>query len=103
MRPLKEYLEYRNYLKDYYEESKIEKPYFSFRYIENKVSINASHLVKIFQKQRHIGNKSIEVFIKFCNLKGSDAEYFASLVHFNKSKSDRESRFITRNFLHSEE
>lgn len=99
MKPIKEYLEYRDFLKDFYEENKNINPYFSFRYIGNKVSINASHLVKIFQKQRHIGNKSIEVFIKFCKLSGTDAEYFATLVQFNKSKSDRDSRLCYEKLL----
>jgi uncharacterized protein (TIGR02147 family) len=90
MKSIKEYMEYRNFLRDYYEENKNLKPYFSFRYMENKVSINASHLAKVFQKQRHISESQIEIFIKFCNLQGSDAEYFAALVQFNRAKSDRD-------------
>ena len=99
MKPVKGYLEYRDFLKDFYEENKSENPYLSLRYIEKKVSINASHLVKIFQKKRHIGNKSIETFINFCKLNGTDAEYFAALVHFNKSKSDRDSRLYYEKLL----
>jgi uncharacterized protein (TIGR02147 family) len=99
MKSVKDYLEYRDFLKDFYDENKNGNPYFSLRYIGNKVSIDASHLVKIFQKQRHIGNKSIEVFIKFCKLSGIEAEYFATLVHFNKSKSDRDSRIYYEKLL----
>jgi uncharacterized protein (TIGR02147 family) len=87
-------MEYRDFLKDYYEEKKQNNPYFSLRYMGGKVAIDASHLVKIFQKLRHIGNKSIETIISFCGLTDNDAEYFASLVRFNKSKSDRD----TKNF-----
>ncbi len=90
MKPIKDYMEYRDYLRDFYEENKNQKPYFSFRYMEGKVSIDASHLAKIFQKQRHIGENSIETFIDFCGLGGSDAEYFAALVQFNKAKTDRD-------------
>lgn len=79
--------------------TKTRSPIFSFRYMENKVSIDASHLVKIFQKQRHIGKNSIEKFINFCDLTGTDAEYFAALVHFNKAKSDRTASFIMKNYL----
>ena len=99
MKSIKEYLEYRDFLRDFYEENKNQKPYFSFRYMENKVSIDASHLVKIFQKQRHIGKNSIEKFINFCDLTGTDAEYFAALVHFNKAKSDRDSKFYYEKLL----
>ncbi|MBN2037278.1 MAG: TIGR02147 family protein [Chitinispirillaceae bacterium] len=99
MRPVKEYFEYREYLRDVFEEKKKECPYFSYRFMGKKVSTDASHLVKIFQKQRHIGRNSIEVFITFCDLKGSDAEYFSTLVHFNKSTSDRDSRFYYEKLL----
>jgi uncharacterized protein (TIGR02147 family) len=92
MRSVKEYLEYRDFLRDYYEEKKLSAPYFSYRYMGQKVAIDPSHLVKIFQKQRHIGGSSIETFITFCGLSGSDAEYFDALVHFNKAKSDRDCR-----------
>ncbi len=90
MKSIKEYLEYREFLKDYYEEKKRNNIFFSYRFIGDKVGIDPSHLVKIFQKQRHIGNSSIETFIKFCGLEGTDGEYFDALVHFNKAKSDRE-------------
>ena len=89
---VKEYLEYRDYLRDYYTEKKGRAPYFSYRYIGDKVSIDPSHLVKIFQKQRHIGNPSIEIFTKFCELHGTDAAYFNALVRFNKAKTDGEAK-----------
>jgi uncharacterized protein (TIGR02147 family) len=50
----------------------------------------STHLVKIFQKQRHISSSSIERFIDLCELTGSEAEYFSTLVSFNKAKSDRD-------------
>jgi uncharacterized protein (TIGR02147 family) len=99
MKSVKEYFEYRDFLKDFFENEKKANPFFSFRYMGNRVSINASHLVKIFQKQRHIGKKSIEVLINFCGLKGTEAEYFATLVQFNKSKSDRDSRLYFEKLL----
>jgi uncharacterized protein (TIGR02147 family) len=99
MKPVKQYLEYRDYLKDYYEEKKQANPYFSYRYMGRRVSIDASHLVKILQKQRHIGNKSIETFIDFCALSDSDAEYFETLVRFNKSRSDRDCKNLYERLL----
>ena len=92
MMPVYQYLEYRDFLRDFYLEKKIDNPFFSYRYIAKKLSIDASHVVKIFQKQRHISGKLIEALIDLCDLKGKAAEYFASLVHFNKAKTDRESK-----------
>jgi uncharacterized protein (TIGR02147 family) len=99
MKSVKQYFEYRDFLKDFFEDRKRETSFFSYRYMGMRVFIDASHLVKIFQKQRHIGNKSIEVLINFCNLKGTDAEYFAALVHFNKSKSDRDCKLYYEKLL----
>jgi uncharacterized protein (TIGR02147 family) len=99
MKSVMDYLEYRDFLKDFYESKKRDNALFSYRYMGNKVSIDPSHLVKILQKQRHIGNKSVEVFITFCGLKDTEAEYFAALVNFNKSKSDRNSRFYYEKLL----
>jgi len=90
MTPVDEYLEYRDFLRDFYQEKKRNNPFFSYRYIAKKLCIDASHVVKIFQKQRHVSGKLIETIIDLCELKGKAAEYFASLVHFNKAKTDRE-------------
>lgn len=94
MNSIKESLDYRDYLREYYEESKKKWPYFSYRYMAQKVGVDASHLVKIFQKQRHVGKKSIESFIRLCGLSGGDAEYFVALVHFNKAKTARDSKLF---------
>ena len=92
-------MEYRDYLRDYYAEMKKRNSCYSLRFIGNRVSVDPSHLVKIFQRQRHIGNSLIEVFIKNCGLRGTDAEYFANLVRFNKSKSDRDSKMYFERLL----
>jgi len=99
MESVKTYWEYRDYLKDYYSERKKENNWFSLRYMGGKVSVDPSHLVKIFQLKRHIGNSLIDAFIKFCNLDDSDAEYFANLVRFNKAKSDRDIKMYYERLL----
>jgi uncharacterized protein (TIGR02147 family) len=99
MESVKNYWEYRDYLKDFYCQKKKETPWFSLRYLGGRVSVDPSHLVKIFQRRRHIGNSSIDVFIKECNLTGADAEYFANLVRFNKAKSDRDCKMFYERLL----
>ena len=48
----------------------IDNPFFSYRYIAKKLSIDASHVVKIFQKQRHISGKLIEDVSTCATLRG---------------------------------
>ncbi|HEX2956677.1 MAG TPA: TIGR02147 family protein, partial [Chitinispirillaceae bacterium] len=92
MKPVQEYFEYRDYLKDFFEDRKKSNHFFSYRMMGARVGIDASHLVKIFQKQRHLSTPLIEKLIEFCELKDRDAQYFSTLVYFNKSKSDRDAR-----------
>ena len=99
MKSIREYLEYRDFLRDYYTEKKNESPFYSLRYMGGKVMVDPSHLVKIFQHRRHIGNSLIDMFIDHCGLAGADAEYFANLVRFNKAKSDREAKLYYEKLL----
>jgi uncharacterized protein (TIGR02147 family) len=99
MKPVTDYLEYRDFLRDLYNDKKSVKPYFSYRFIAKKLSIDPSHVVKIFQKQRHISVKLIEGCIELAELKGREAEYFATLVHFNKTKTDSECKLHFQKLL----
>jgi uncharacterized protein (TIGR02147 family) len=92
MKSIFDYLEYRDYLKDFYDEKKAERSFFSYRLFGAKVDIDASYLAKVLIKQRHISNASIKNVADFCGLCGSEADYFETLVHFVKSKSHKESK-----------
>ncbi len=87
-----DYLDYRSYLKDYYEERKRLHKYFSYRYFGNKVGIDPSCLLKIILKTRHIAEKSIPQMSAFLGFNDTEAEYFLTLVHFVKAKSHSESK-----------
>lgn len=91
MKPVFEYLDYRTYLKDYYEERKERYGYFSYRLFGGKVGIDPSYLLKVILKSRHLSEKSIPRVSAYCGLTGNEAAYFHTLVHFGKAKSQRES------------
>lgn len=99
MKSVREYFEYRDYLKDFFETKKKTNHYFSYRVMGGKVGMDASHLLKIFQKKRHIGTGYIEILSEYCGLKDRDAQYFHTLVHFNKAKSDRDIRMYYEKLL----
>jgi uncharacterized protein (TIGR02147 family) len=96
---VKKYFDYRDFIHDYYLSRKEVNAHFSLRYFGSKISIDPSHLVKIFQHQRHIGNTSIEKIIDHCEFNGSDAEYFANLVRFNKAKTSHDSKLYYEKML----
>ncbi len=86
MKPVKQYLEYRVYLHDYYESRRAADAFFSYRYMARKVDMDHGYLVKLLQQKVHLAEGHIGRFMEFCGLQGRDADYFKTLVHFNKSK-----------------
>jgi uncharacterized protein (TIGR02147 family) len=99
MKSIREYLEYRDFLKDFFDTKKEANSHFSYRVMGKRVGIDASHLVKIFQKQRHISTQLIDGLIEFCQLKERDAQYFSTLVHFNKAKSEHDAKVYYEKLL----
>jgi uncharacterized protein (TIGR02147 family) len=86
MKPLFEYLEYRDYLKDHYDCNKRQYPFFSYRYISGKTGLDASFYVKVLQKQMHISDKAVTPLADFLKLNKRETEYFKLLVRFNRAK-----------------
>jgi len=87
-----EYLDYRTYLKEFYEERKERQSFFSYRYFGDKIGIDPSYLLKVILKSRHLSDKSIPRVCEFCGFKETEAEYFTTLVHFVKAKSTQDEK-----------
>lgn len=88
MKPIFEYIDYRKYLKDFYDASKATTTYFSYRFFSQRAGLNSPVLLKmVFDGKRNLSNKSIEKFIKGLNLKENAAVYFRNLVRFNQAKT----------------
>ncbi len=92
MKPVFEYLDYRSYLKDYYDERKSRQSFFSYKLFGNKVGLDGSYLAKVLIGVRHIADDSVKACIEACELKGKEAEYFEVLVLFAKSKTEKEEK-----------
>ena len=86
-----DFLDYRAYLKVHYDAQKRINPAFSYRYIAQKVGLDAGYVVKVFQGKYHLAENSIPPFIKLCKLGSRQAEYFETLVQFGKAKTDKQS------------
>ncbi|MBN1760197.1 MAG: TIGR02147 family protein [Chitinispirillaceae bacterium] len=99
MKSVFEYLDYRSFLKDFYEQQKERHGYFSYRYFGKRVGIDPSYLLKVILKSRHLSEKSISGVCDFCGLTDKEAEYFHTLVHFAKARSQRESKLLFEKLL----
>lgn len=98
MRSIFEYEDYRSYLKDYYEESKQTKRYFTYRYFAERAGLASPvHLQLVMNGKRNLTHKTLVKFAQGLDLKGREAEYFESLVYFSQAKSSVEKeRYLDR-------
>jgi uncharacterized protein (TIGR02147 family) len=103
MKPVFDYLEYRDYLKSHYEYNKERYPFYSYRYIGAKTGLDASFYVKVLQKQIHVSNKAIPALISFLKLNKKEGEYFKLLVRFNKAKQQEEMKLYFEKLIEMRE
>ncbi len=85
-----DYLDYRDFLRDYYKEKKRESYFFSYRFIGNRVGMDSSYIIKVVQGTLHIAANKIAKFIDLMELSETEAEYFEALVHFCRAKTERQ-------------
>jgi uncharacterized protein (TIGR02147 family) len=91
MFPVFSYIDYRLFLKDYYEEQKKTSRFFSFRYFAQKAGINSPNFLKlIIESKRNLTTLTIDKFIAALKLNEKEAQFFRHLVLFNQAKSVQE-------------
>lgn len=99
MKRIFEYLDYRNYLRDWFEKAKSENSFVSYRYLGMKLGLDASFLVKVFSGQLHISQKSVPTFCAFLKLNDKESEYFSTLVSFSKTKKSVEASALFKKLI----
>ncbi|MBQ3715016.1 MAG: TIGR02147 family protein [Fibrobacter sp.] len=87
-----EYLNYREFLRDAYEERHSGDWRFSHRYIAERAGFDSSMFNKILQGKRNLTERLVAEFADiFCN-DSREKSYFADMVAFNQAKTHSESR-----------
>lgn len=83
-----DYLNYREYLRDFYLAKKNEKKEYSYRVFLARGGLKSpSHLKMIIDSQRNLTSKTIAKYITALNLKDKNEQnYFDYLVQYNQSK-----------------
>jgi uncharacterized protein (TIGR02147 family) len=87
-----QYLDYRNFLTDWFKEKKKKNPRYSIRAFARSLKLNAGTVTRILQGKRNISKKVITRIIEHFKLRQKEAEYFELLVIFNQSKKAEEKR-----------
>jgi uncharacterized protein (TIGR02147 family) len=87
-----DYLDYRLYLKEFYEDRKKANSFFSYRYMGAKVGMDPGYLVKVIQGKYHIAESSVAKFTALCKLDEKESAYFSAMVSFAKAKSETQTK-----------
>ncbi|MBU0505879.1 MAG: TIGR02147 family protein [bacterium] len=83
------YTDYRQFLKDYYQDQKDNNPKFSFRFFAKMGGLSSSAYLKVVMDgKRNLSPAAINKFTKAMKLNKKEASYFENLVFFNQAKTD---------------
>jgi uncharacterized protein (TIGR02147 family) len=85
-----DYYDYHKFLLDYYNEKKNTDKFFSYRYMSQRLGIDAGYLVKVLQGQKNITVNSAPAFAALLKLSKKDTKYLELLILFSKAKSNAE-------------
>ena len=81
-----DFLDYRAYLRAYYEAAKRVRPSFSFRLFSKLAGLRSPNFLKlVIDGERNLGPDSIERFTQALGLEAAEAEFFADLVAFGQA------------------
>ncbi|MEK7395044.1 MAG: TIGR02147 family protein [Fibrobacterota bacterium] len=87
MKPVFEYLDYRAYLKDAYEERKSEASFYSYRMMAESFGVFASNIFRIIHGEGHLPARCQSRALEFLGLTGRGAEYYLLLISYARERS----------------
>lgn len=79
--------DYRDLLKNYYAQRKLELPLYSYKMMGQKLGLETSQMFRVLNKELHLPNRSIPLVKDLLDLKGRSGELFEILVAASKTKS----------------
>jgi len=88
MKSIFDYLDYQLFLKEYIETEKVRKPFYSYRYLAEKIGVDASNIAKVVAGKRHLSKKTAESFIALCQFNKRESAYFQLLMELSRSECD---------------
>ncbi len=98
MKKVFNYLDYRRYIKDFYEENK--DAGLSYRSFAKKAGFNSQvTLMYVIEGKRNLSPASVEKTIKALGLKKKEAEYFRALVSYDQAKTIKKKAEILEDLI----
>ncbi len=99
MKKIFDYLDYHEFLRDFYTEKKQENSFFSYRYMGLKLELDAGFIAKVLQGKMDFALKSIPKVAAFCKLNKKEADYFDSMVKFGRAKNEKDVKLYFEKML----
>jgi uncharacterized protein (TIGR02147 family) len=93
-----DYMNYREYLRDFFKEKKRELRFYSYRLFSLKAGLRSPNFLKLVIKgERNLSKQSVYKFSKALSLSKKETDYFENLIFFNQSKTlDEKNFFLSR-------
>jgi uncharacterized protein (TIGR02147 family) len=97
MKSVLEYLDYRQYLRDWFAGKKKANPRYSLRALSNRAGFKAADFpYRVMHGERNLTGSSLFKLVEAIGLKGKELEYFEELVKFNQAVSAGERDYHAR-------
>lgn len=89
MRSIFEYLDYRDLLRDAFDERKAGSALYSYRMMAEALGQDTSNIFRILQKDAHLPARCQSRAIEYLGLSGRSAEYFVLLVAYARERNPK--------------
>jgi len=89
MRPIFEYLDYRDILKDFFEERKSADSSFTYKKMAEALGLHTSNIFRVVQKKTHLPARCQSRAIGFLGLADRNAAYFLLLVGYARERNGK--------------
>lgn len=89
MRPIFEYLDYRDLLKDALEDRKAANPAYSFRMMGEALGLHTSNVFRLLNKETHLPARCQSRAVDYLGLTERSATYFLLLVGYARERSGK--------------
>jgi len=84
------HVNYRAFLREWYEGAKIAGRPISYRYLAAKVGLDPSFIAKVLRGEKHLPEDRIEAMLALLKLPSLEEEYFRRLVRLGRARAGRE-------------
>jgi uncharacterized protein (TIGR02147 family) len=104
VKPIFEYMDYREFLNHTFEEKKQKHDFYSYRLFSQKAGFKSPNFLKlVINGDRNLTKESVFKVAKAFSLNKKEADYFENLVFLNQSKTlEEKNRYLTKLMKHRE-